>query len=200
MIATMSEGAAQGPVDSRLTLAAALFGVITVGAVAAWLGWREPEARWPVAGAAAAAAQADSPAGSSPQLGASAAGSRRSSKPTPPVRIPKARDRSPAAQAAAALASPGPGAAESWPLWEFQLKQPIAPRDPPLTPPNWRLVGASNDGKAWQLIVMRQGDPQPVFFKVGQSLPGGYLIEAITEEEVTLKQRQRRLVLSYIGY
>ena len=197
MSASMSGDAARAPIDYRLTIAAAIFGVVAAGAVAAWLGWREPQARWPVVSAATQPAKRDSSIGPDLRTGESAA------SPAPPARVarpPKARDGSPAALAAAALASPGPDVAQGWPLWEFQLKQPVAPRDPPLTPPNWRLVGASNDGKAWQLIVMRQGNPQPVFFKVGESLPGGFLIEAITEEEVTLKQRQRRLILSYIGY
>jgi hypothetical protein len=87
-----------------------------------------------------------------------------------------------------------------WPLWEFQLKQPVQPQNPPLTPPNWRLVGSANDGKEWQLVILRQGKPEPEFYKVGQELPGHYKIETITGEDVTLVQRGRRLVLSYIGY
>jgi hypothetical protein len=108
---------------------------------------------------------------------------------------------------AAVPGQPVPGAlavvsneALKWPLWEFQLKQPVQPQNPPLTPPNWRLVGSANDGKVWQLVILRQGKPEPEFYKVGQELPGHYKIETITGEDVTLVQRGRRMVLSYIGY
>jgi hypothetical protein len=99
-----------------------------------------------------------------------------------------------------ALASTSSNAPATWPLWEFQLKQPLPPQNPPLTPPNWRLVGSSNDGKKWQLVILRQGKAEPEFYSVGQELPGKYKIEAITGEDVTLVQRGRRMVLSYIGY
>jgi hypothetical protein len=86
-----------------------------------------------------------------------------------------------------------------WPLWEFQLRDPIAPRESALTPPPWRLIGASGvDGK-WQLIVLRQGKNEPEYFRVGDKLPGNYRIEAISEEDVTLKHGRRQLVLSYIA-
>jgi hypothetical protein len=101
---------------------------------------------------------------------------------------------------AGALAKTDSNVSPRWPLWEFQLKQPVLPRNPPLTPPNWRLVGSSNDGKQWQLVILRQGKAEPEFYKVGQELPGKYKIEAITGEDVTLVQRGRRMVLSYIGY
>jgi hypothetical protein len=101
---------------------------------------------------------------------------------------------------AGALAKTDSNLPARWPLWEFQLKQPVLPRNPPLTPPNWRLVGSSNDGKQWQLVILRQGKAEPEFYKVGQELPGKYKIEAITGEDVTLVQRGRRMVLSYIGY
>ena len=86
-----------------------------------------------------------------------------------------------------------------WPLWEFQLREPIPPREQALTPLPWRLIGASGvDGK-WQLIVLRQGKNEPEYFRVGDKLPGNYRIEAISEEDVTLKHGRRSLVLSYIA-
>ncbi|MDI4632516.1 hypothetical protein J7U46_05620 [Pelomonas sp. V22] len=109
-----------------------------------------------------------------------------------------------APKAAARPAQPQPAGAEAaakatWPLWEFRLREPIAPRDPPLTPPSWRLIGASATGGAWRLIVLREGKSEPEFFRVGDKLPGDYRIEAISEEDVTLKRGRRELVLSYIA-
>ena len=86
-----------------------------------------------------------------------------------------------------------------WPLWEFQLRDPIAPREQALTPLPWRLIGASGLGREWQLIVLRQGKNEPEYFRVGDKLPGNYRIEAISEEDVTLKHGRRSLVLSYIA-
>jgi|GEM_PF-3479413 len=89
--------------------------------------------------------------------------------------------------------------APAWPFWEFKLKEPVPPREPPLTPLNWRLIGAANSGNVWQVVILRQGSPGPEFFRVGQSLPGGYFIEAISEEDVTLVHRRRRMIVAYIG-
>ena len=110
----------------------------------------------------------------------------------------QARQTAPGTPVAPAAASPAQPLV--WPLWDFQLKLPVAVQTPPLTPPNWRLVGSSNDGQKWQLVILRQGKAEPEFYAVGQELPGHYKIEAISGEEVTLVQRGRRMVLSYIGY
>ena len=99
----------------------------------------------------------------------------------------------------AALAKPAASGALAWPLWEFQLKQPVPPRDPPLTPLPWRLIGATQSGGAWQIVVVRQGKGAPEFFKKGDSLPGGYRIDSITEEDVTLVKAGRPVILSYIS-
>ncbi|MEO8280998.1 MAG: hypothetical protein ABI564_14965 [Ideonella sp.] len=86
-----------------------------------------------------------------------------------------------------------------WPMWEFRLRQPIPPRDPSLTPPTWRLVGSALTSGKWAVIVLRQGSTTPEYFTVGQELPGGYRIESINDEDVTLAQGKRSMVLSYIG-
>ena len=86
-----------------------------------------------------------------------------------------------------------------WPMWEFQIRQPIPAREPPLTPPTWRLLGATGSGGTWKLIILRQGKPVPEFYSTGDSLPGGYVIGRITEEDVTLIQGKRAILLSYIG-
>ncbi len=94
---------------------------------------------------------------------------------------------------------PNANTGAAWPLWEFQLKDPIPPREQALTPPPWRLIGSSGVAGKWQLIVLRQGKAEPEYFRVGDQLPGNYRIEAISEEDVTLKHGRRELVLSFIG-
>lgn len=86
-----------------------------------------------------------------------------------------------------------------WPFWEYKLKQALPPRSPPLNPPPWRLIGATESGGAWSLVVLRQGRTAPEFFKVGDSLPGGSRVVAISQDEVTLDSGGRSVVLSFIG-
>lgn len=86
-----------------------------------------------------------------------------------------------------------------WPLWEYKLQQPLQARESPLTPVSWRLLGAVLDQGQWKIIVMRQGKDAPEFFKVGEKLPGGYLIREITQDDVTLVAGRRELILAYIG-
>jgi hypothetical protein len=122
--------------------------------------------------------------------------------PAPVVARPAAAGAAsgPAQQAAW---NPQPTAAAknpAWPIWEHRLRQPIPPRDPSLTPPPWRLIGATASGGRWQLIIQTQGKPEPQYLKVGDTLPGGSRIVAITEEDVTLMRGRQQIVLSYIGY
>ncbi|MBB5204492.1 hypothetical protein HNQ51_001806 [Inhella inkyongensis] len=86
-----------------------------------------------------------------------------------------------------------------WPLWEFELRDPLPPREPTLTPPSWRLVGATFSIGHWQLLVSREGSQEVQYLKVGEKLPGGYLITAISDSEVTLKHGRRQLTLAYIA-
>ncbi len=103
------------------------------------------------------------------------------------------------APAVAALASAPAASEPTWPIWEFRLKEPLPPREQALTPLPWRILGASQSSKLWQLILLRQGKTDPEYFRVGDELPGGYRIEAINEEDVTLRHGRRVLVLSYIS-
>lgn len=115
-------------------------------------------------------------------------------------RAPAARSATPAA--AGKAAPPASSASQpvlTWPLWEFQLRQPIPPRDPPLTPPSWRLIGATQTRDGWKVVVLRQGTTIPEYFGIGAMLPGGYKIRAITEEDVTFDINKREVILSYTG-
>jgi hypothetical protein len=121
---------------------------------------------------------------------------------TPPLAQPadKPKPGATSAQRAAAppLATTTPPDLE-WPLWEFRLREPVPPRVPPLTPPNWRLVGATLSAGTWSVLVLQQGRTSPEFFTAGQELPGGYRIEAIDDEAVTLVKNKRKLLLSYMN-
>lgn len=86
-----------------------------------------------------------------------------------------------------------------WPLWAYQLMDPLPVREPPLTPVPWRLLGAAFFDGQWHAIVQRQGVAQPDYYKTGDKLPGGYLIQEITQEDLTLRAGHREIVLSYIG-
>lgn len=126
---------------------------------------------------------------------AAAAGAPAAAQP------PAAQPRASAAAALAAASAPARAASDvvPWPLWEFQLAQPLPERDPPRTPLPWRMIGAGRSGGKWQLIVLREGKTEPEYFAVGDSLPGNYRIAAISDEDVTLRQGRRTLILSYIG-
>ena len=118
-----------------------------------------------------------------------------------------ATDGQPAAQSPTQDAS-GPAADKeqakpapelAWPRWAFQLKDPLPERQPPLTPPPWRILGATMTQGTWHLLILREGKAETEYFKVGDKLPGNYLITAISEEDVTLKHGKREMVLAYIG-
>ena len=132
------------------------------------------------------------PAQTAPRLQAAGAGLAELLRPA----RTKKNDLEPAGSISPARATQQ---APAWPLWEFRLREPIPPRDPPLTPPPWRLIGASGTAGKWQLIVLREGKSDPEYFRVGQQLPGNYRIEAITEEDVTLRHGRREMVLSYFA-
>jgi hypothetical protein len=102
-------------------------------------------------------------------------------------------------------ATPAPAAVKKpdalvWPLWESRLLAGIPARPTALTPPPWQLLGAALIDGQWQLIILREGAAQPQYHKEGDTLPGGYKIRAITQEDVTFRAGGREVVLSYIGY
>lgn len=89
--------------------------------------------------------------------------------------------------------------APAWPLWEYQLDDALPARDPPLTPVDWKLLGATLSNGRWEMVVLRQGKTEPEYFKVGDKLPGGLRVRDITQENVTLVAGRREIVLAYIG-
>ncbi|MBP8143851.1 MAG: hypothetical protein KAY56_00830 [Inhella sp.] len=160
---------------------AVLAAVGLVGAVSGWLSGRS------------------TPTIAAPDLSDSRAGGATPAGQTKPEQGPGAEQRGagpvPRAQPEALPTSD----ALAWPIWEHELQDGIPARAEPLTPPPWRMVGAVLVDREWQLIIQRGGATEPEFHRQGGRLPGGYLIEQITQEDVTLKVGGRRVVLSYIG-
>ncbi len=193
-MATLSEHALIGKVDTQQPaaspsyagwgrLAIILIAALLAAAAAAWLGYQGHAGL------------------SNPSPSASAS----SSAPPKPLgeAAQQMRPRDATAQTSPAGQASTQNAAApnqlSWPIWEFRLRQPIPPREPSLTPPTWRLIGSSLTRGKWSVIVLRQGSVAPEYFSVGEELPGGYRIESINDEDVTLAQGKRLMVLSYIG-
>lgn len=58
-------------------------------------------------------------------------------------------------------------------LWETNANQAWTVRATPLTRPNWYITGVVQRGDKTQVIVQFEGEPQPRFLKIGDSLPGG---------------------------
>jgi Type II secretion system protein C len=57
--------------------------------------------------------------------------------------------------------------------WESNAQTGWSIRTTPLTPPNWRISGVVQRGSQTQVIVLIDGEPNPKFFKIGDTLPGG---------------------------
>ena len=176
--------------NARRALLAAVGAAAALACVAGagWWGYRSQIAAWP--------APTRGPSASVPGAALASPAADTSVQPASGYRAKPQGTASARPLAAAAGAAPAPLA---WPMWEFLLRQPMAPRNPPLTPVPWRLIGASQSGSVWSIIVMRQGKTTPEYFKTGESLPGGYRIESITEEDVTLVKGKLPVILSYIG-
>lgn len=96
-------------------------------------------------------------------------------------------------------AKSGDGNGLTWPIWEFRLQDPLPAREQPLTPVAWRVLGAALFDGRWHAIVQRNGAQAPEYYKAGDKLPGGYVIQAITQEDMTLRAGRREIVLAYIG-
>lgn len=173
---------------------------LTAVAAAGWYGHSLQQAPERAAPEATDAASAPDHGAVSPRTPAFAASGAVPARVSPPPPAASARGGAPAA--AGKAVPPAASASQpvlTWPLWEFQLRQPIPPRDPPLTPPSWRLIGATQTRDGWKVVVLRQGTTIPEYFGIGAMLPGGYKIRAITEEDVTFDINKREVILSYTG-
>ena len=65
-----------------------------------------------------------------------------------------------------------------------------------LTPPNWRIAGAFAQGAQHVLLIATEGQLAPQQLRVGDSLPGGAKITAITNDRVSLSLHGQRVSLS----
>lgn len=164
------------------TRLAVLLGLAAACLFAAWLGYQQQYER------PAPTPPADARVGNAGN-GRDAAPSGREGPATETVEAGAAA-RMPVATDAKAL---------RWPFWEFRLRQPIPPREPSLTPLTWRMIGASLSGGKWSVIILRQGKTDPEYVGIGEELPGGYRIDAINDQDVTVSKGKQVMVLSYLG-
>lgn len=58
-------------------------------------------------------------------------------------------------------------------MWDLGTQAEWAVRPAPLSPRNWRINGVVQRGEQTQAIVQFDGEPEPRFFKIGDTLPGG---------------------------
>lgn len=77
----------------------------------------------------------------------------------------------------------------------------VAPADETaLTPPNWRIAGvfseAASQGNRWVVLVATDGQPVARSLRLGDSLPGGARITAISRERVGLLLNGQPVFLS----
>lgn len=73
---------------------------------------------------------------------------------------------------------------------------PVAVEEPPLTPPDWRITGVFTEGARYAVLLSIDGQPQPQLLHVGDHLPGGAKILAISNERLSLSLNNRRVSLS----
>lgn len=196
----LAASAGTAPGDGRLGWALLVLAGLAAVAAAGWYGYTLQQA------SATEPARRPEVAVATPSPASAAMPSVRASAPGAAARPPVVRATAPRAEPGGTRAGkPVPPAAAAsqpvltWPMWEFQLRQPIPPRDPPLTPPSWRLIGATQSKDGWKVVVLRQGTTVPEYVGIGASLPGGYKIRAITEEDVTFDINKREVILSYTG-
>ncbi len=67
----------------------------------------------------------------------------------------------------------GPPQASILRMWETTAKQPWRSTGPALTAKSWVITGMVQRGAQSQVIVLIDGQSEPSFFKVGDTLPGG---------------------------
>ena len=80
-------------------------------------------------------------------------------------------------------------------LWELSPPRPVKPRDKPLTPAIWRIVGQTTVGRTSTLLVLVEGNNTPLTLAVGALLPSGEKILALDDDYVTLLAQGKRLYL-----
>jgi len=171
-----------------------LLSVIIIGsAMSAGAWWGTHTANTPVS-------QASPPATGST---ASAAASRPSiPRPRPIVDTFSAasEESTPPTQAVAAASQPAeiiPGGAIGGSverLWETNANKAWQVRATPLTPPNWFITGVVQRGAQTQIIVQFDGDPNPRFLKVGDTLPGGGKLSWVRSNTIGVLTPDKKIV------
>jgi hypothetical protein len=68
--------------------------------------------------------------------------------------------------------------------------------DKPLTAPDWRIAGVFTEGGRHALMLAVDGQPQTETLHVGDTLPGGAKVIAISNDRVGLSLNGQRVTLS----
>lgn len=80
-------------------------------------------------------------------------------------------------------------------LWELGKAEPTPATDKPLTAPNWRVVGTTQNGTATHALILFEGTQIPETRKVGEPMPGGAQLLGASGQHVELLYQGKRLFL-----
>ncbi|WP_287740098.1 hypothetical protein [Diaphorobacter sp.] len=79
-------------------------------------------------------------------------------------------------------------------MWETNASKAWQVRPIPLTLPNWFITGVIQRGEQTQIIVQFDGDPQPRFLKIGDTLPGGGKLSWVRPNAIGVITPDKRIV------
>lgn len=79
-------------------------------------------------------------------------------------------------------------------MWETNASKAWQVRPIPLTLPNWFITGVIQRGEQTQIIVQFDGDPQPRFLKIGDTLPGGGKLSWVRPNAIGVIMPDKRIV------
>lgn len=88
---------------------------------------------------------------------------------------------------------PPPGSAIER-LWETNANQGWKVRATPLTRPNWYITGVVQRGDKTQVIVQFDGEQQPRFLKIGDTLPGGGKLAWVRDNAIGVVTPDKKIV------
>ena len=79
-------------------------------------------------------------------------------------------------------------------LWETNANQGWKVRATPLTRPNWYITGVVQRGDKTQVIVQFDGEKQPRFLKIGDTLPGGGKLAWVRDNAIGVVTPDKKIV------
>ena len=79
-------------------------------------------------------------------------------------------------------------------MWETTANQAWQVRAAPITPPNWYITGVVQRGDKTQVIVQFDGEKQPRFLKIGDTLPGGGKLAWVRDNAIGVVTPDKKIV------